>query len=474
MNRSLAYLLTLCSFLIVSALAFSQSDNEKLIGQDELVSKWKDGDYQWWQPYPHGSMRPKSRRMIPGTGTFSLKVEYDGDNKAKKIKIDNSTYIQLIVRGGNYVMGYEQNTNYCVYVKEDMLIVYALDYMKSSKAQEMPVEKIQFVIGNDLRKQMKKVRMLDLMNEVTAYREKAFQQIDQNKFDALTAERQHKEKYTLKDKEIEKIEFVFPDGKPKSMSTGNSIDVGYQITLKDGDVFRTNNIGGEAFIDEFETRCDNCHSVASGFTGLGADIGERDVATFYAKSKYGNSAEIEISLPINYDGEVSIHRNGSSGRNGDVYTHDATNGSSGGSITCYVTTTKHSETGELLYVVSQDEGSREGTKLNRDAGGIVLFAEGGDGGHGSKGDGVDAEDYTYAENGGNGGDGGDGGLIKVYIDPSAKECPIRYSVAGGRGGRGGFGGDCFNCHERDGKNGASGTNGTTGTYIRKIQKVVIK
>lgn len=459
-------------FLLFYFPVFSQV--ESLSGQDERISKWKEGDYQWWKPYPHGSMSPKYRKMIPGNGMFNLKVVYDEANKAKEVLIDNSRYVQLIVRGGNYVMGYEHNTNYCVYVKEDMLIVYGVDYKGSNvPKKDWPVEKIQFVIGNDLKKKMKKVKVQDLMDEITAYREKAFQQIEQNKFDALTAEKQHKEKYTLKGKEIEKIEFVFPKGTPKYLSTKTPLEVGYQITLKDGDVFRTNNIGGEAFIDEFEIRFDNCGGAVSSISAGSADIGTLDVATFYAKSKYGNSPEIEMSLPIEYDDQITISRNGFTGKHGDLYTHDAGNGSSGGTITRYITTTKHSETGELLYVVLSKEGSRQGSKFKKDAGGIYLSAAGGDGGNGSKGDNVDEDDLKYAENGGDGGNGGNGGLIKVYVDPSAEKCPIRYNVSGGNGGSGGRGGVCFGNSDRDGDWGTGGSAGTEGTFIKKIQKVTI-
>lgn len=463
------------TFLFISFLASAQSDSD-VVGQEKVAAKWSDGQYEVWLPDPHSLARKEKHKFIPFEDKFMLNIDYDESSVVEKIRINDANYYQLTVKhdASQYVMGFERQVMYVAYFKEDMIIVYAMDRVELNSEIYM-CEKIQFVIGNDLKKKMKDLREQDLIDEVNAYRKQAYLHVANTIRAAISEEERLIAKNTLKDKEIEKIEFIFPEGKPERLATSvnQGAKIGYQITLKDGDVLRTENIGGETPLSDLKIRYHNCefYFLSSAVIGKSAKIGEPDVATVYAKSKYGNSEEIEVSFPLEYNGDVFIQYDGENGIEGYSAGEDGRRGYDGGTINCWISKMKHTETGEDIYVIKEDNRSsvKACGKINLDAD-LVLRAEGGNGGDGSWGSDSQSEISQYATDGGDGGDGGNGGLIKIYIDPSAQDCTIYTYVSGGSGGSAGKGGFSYSFGS-DGERGTNGTGGIDGTVIKKVEAV---
>lgn len=325
-------------------------------------------------------------------------------------------------------------------------------------------------------------------NEALAYVKKVQAQyranFKQKELDAIAARKAYRAENTLESKKIAKIETKVLETKLTKGNDGTTyekVSVGFIVTLADGKVLKTENLGGTVFIGDIKAT-----STANGKSSYMP--AEFSFAPDAAKYK-GSSGTLyyKVNEPFAKD---KVEYTFSSVFDPSVTTTYAITAKYGNNLnvnkTVYnaplrieVTTTKHSETNEPLYLVKVTDGSNNQFhyyKLSK-KGMKAHFNSPGEHGH----SGVDG--HTKRERDGSGPPargsdgrrGGNGGAIEVVLDPSATDFEYTYNIAAGVGGTGGRGGICHGCsYGSHGEDGNRGPSGLVGTHKKEVKKVTFK
>lgn len=226
----------------------------------------------------------------------------------------------------------------------------------------------------------------------------------------------HREKYSIKGKDVTKIEIEANHG--AKLGHGAKFTYGIIATLKDGSKIKTKNLGGEGYLDDYEV---TIHGDIDGdllnpnTISLKPYNYKGDYIQISAKSKHHPSlAGVNQKYVLTYDLPIELNF---SGLNSTV------DGDPGKSLRIDVKVVNHSETKEeILEYRIYDESSNLINKfrLRRDV------------------------QFRIISNGGNGGDkrkdsqcgrGGDGGNITLNLDPKVgDDYQFDYQNMGGKGG----------------------------------------
>jgi len=373
----------------------------------------------------------------------------NGDIKKPKI------YLPYDYEASNFTEAYFKDAMHIIYLTDKSIVEYSVD----SKYQ---VKWINKVIG-DKGKSVKAWR-----KEIQAYRDYRDVRIAADREALKQAEIAHRTKYGLEGKTVTDIKIVHMGSIPKAAEVGSSIKFGLEVTLADGTKDKTQNVGGNLYIEDFKSdyphfsgigseyyvgkwggHC-HCYNAEASFKG-DAKPSENDLTNISIESKYGGSGKATLNLPIVYERTSEFPGSGF--------------------ISVYVKKIKHSETGETLF---QCKINDRYVRL-REGGSLVVNANGSMGMPGREGccDKYPDDVKERPGPGGNGGNGTNGGTITVIKDPNVKGSSFKFTgyVNGGLAGPAGQGGRCYNClYDQHGKNGQPGIAGKDGSISERTGK----
>jgi hypothetical protein len=232
---------------------------------------------------------------------------------------------------------------------------------------------------------------------------------------AKKAAEEHFAKYSIKGKEVIKIEINAKyDTK---IGQGSAFSYGISATLKDGSVIKTKNIGGEGYIEDYDIIVEgNLEAPYSGqIIGYKPTDHKGDYIYISVKSKYHPTLQkAEKKVVFTYNQPVTLNFT-------SIYTNR--DGVSGPTVRVDVKVVTHSETKEELleYRIYDETGNMtHKIRLKRDVMLKVIS------------NGANAQDRQKDDVCGN---GGDGGIITLNVDPKVGDnYQFEYSNIGGKGG----------------------------------------
>jgi hypothetical protein len=254
------------------------------------------------------------------------------------------------------------------------------------------------------------------------------------------------EENTLKGKSIQSIEIKLAK-EDQEAGLISMVEIGMVVTLKNGKVLKTKNLGGKTPYEDFGTKSVS-GEYAGGYFKIAADI--NDIVDHKLKltvwSKYDESKKDDFIMPLNYKSTIAYWflgaaggyngANGSNGRDG----HDI-------GMTVYGDVINGFDV-YRINMMDYSNGRSVSSIINKEST-ITINTSGGKGGAGSN---------HSNGNGGDGGDGGNGGNITVS-GSGAQTIKIDALKSGGEGGRAGSG-------ESGGSRGYSGRSGSSGNLTR--------
>ena len=255
--------------------------------------------------------------------------------------------------------------------------------------------------------------------------------------------------YSLKGKDIKKLEFVWLT---PSSEIGLQCKVKYGIKATDskGVEYKTASLGGKTPYEDFEMTVtgalpgDEVFTIESTCKTI---VGDK--IQVIVKNKFNPALQITSSIPISYSTPVSISYRGDNGCGQAMYRTSGYGGGKGDDLDVYATTKnnlilveiKKASTGEILHQIKVKPNTI-----------ITIDVCGGSGCSGTT---------SSSGTGGNGGNGGDGGNVIIHQTAGLTGCKIIVKNTGGSGAAGGKGASI----NQNGRNGNDGTDGVSGEVV---------
>lgn len=261
---------------------------------------------------------------------------------------------------------------------------------------------------------------------------------------------------TLKGKDIKAINLKLVNN-PSNIGHLTIVAIGVAVTLADGTILKTKNLGGQTPYSDFVFEVSG-GDYAGGDFKVANDASKifNDQITIVAKSKYANNAiSGKFVQPLNYKSDVFYQFQGASGQFGRAnvvgYSKHGGDGKDGKdvSVTAELKTINGESVNEITITNSMTGELMSSCKLHVESK-ITINVCGGNGGSGASGD------YSSDGSGGNGGEGGNAGTV-MLSGSGSNTLDINVMSNGGRGGQGGKGKTTY---DHNGTNGSSGSNGS--------------
>lgn len=263
------------------------------------------------------------------------------------------------------------------------------------------------------------------------------------------------EENTLKGKSIKSIKLKLIDP-PSEIGMFTVVKVGIEVTLTNGKVLKTKNIGGKTPYTDFSS-----NTKGGDFSGGDFKVANdsRNIPTDKIEievwSKYDSKIKADLSHPINYKNDIFYHYTGSSGAHGRGavvgVSQNGRNGSNGRSVNIRAESRViNGENVSEIVITNASTGEILAEAKINNTHTLYVNTSGGYGGNGCRGS------HAHSGNGGNGGDGGDGGDITV-TGSAAYTLQLEATTDGGNGGSGG---SAKNSYNSKGSNGSNGRNGS--------------
>jgi hypothetical protein len=261
---------------------------------------------------------------------------------------------------------------------------------------------------------------------------------------------------TLAGKEIKGIQIKLVNS-PKNIGHLTIVAIGIEVTLANGTLLKTKNLGGKTPYSDFEVQVSGGDYAGGDFkVANDASKIKNDQISIVAKSKFANnSISGKFSYPLNYKSDVFYQFQGGSGQFGRAntvgYSKHGGDGRDGKDVNVSAElktingesvneiTITNANTGELMSKCKLHVSSK-----------ITINVCGGNGGSGASGD------YSSDGSGGNGGEGGNAGTV-MLSGSGSNSLDITVLSNGGKAGQGGKGKTTY---DRNGTNGSSGSNGS--------------
>ena len=278
---------------------------------------------------------------------------------------------------------------------------------------------------------------------------------DERKKDNAAIAAKSAEENTLKGKSIKSIKVKLVDPNV-SLGMFSIVGIGMEVTLTNGKVLKTKNLGGKTPYSDFES-----NAVGGNYTGGNFKIENDtrkiigDKITLKVWSKFNTAVKGNLSQPLNYKNDMYYHYQGNGGAHGRGGVHGKSeyggHGKDGKNIN--ITAVKMTINGQnVTKITVMDANSykvlSEGKiHINNT---VTLNCKGGNGGNGADG-------HFNGDDGSNGGDGGNGGNVSI-TGTGRTQLKIIIQNQGGNAGTGGKGKESYN---RSGISGSRGRNGTS-------------
>ena len=262
---------------------------------------------------------------------------------------------------------------------------------------------------------------------------------------------------TLNGKSIKSIQLKMIDP-PSEIGMLSVVAIGIEVTLTNGQILKTKNLGGLTPYTDFEVSVKG-GDFAGGDFKVANDSRQipNDKIEIQVWSKFDKTVSGSFSHPINYKNNIFYQYQGSSGASGrGAVVGKSINGGHGtDGRSVNILAEKQVVNGQnIIKVTLTDALTGEilaEAKVHADYK-ITLNVCGGNGGSGDKG--------PFADNvGGNGGDGGNGGNVSVS-GTGAQQLLLVVMNTGGNAGAGGAGNTSYDAK------GQNGTRGTNGSFIK--------
>lgn len=278
---------------------------------------------------------------------------------------------------------------------------------------------------------------------------------DERKRDNAAIAAKSAEENSLKGKSIKSIKVKLVDPNV-SLGMFSIVGIGMEVTLTNGKVLKTKNLGGKTPYSDFEST-----AVGGNFTGGNFKIEndtrkiEGDKITLKVWSKFNGTVKGSLSQPLNYKNDMYYHYQGNGGAHGRGGVHGKSeyggHGKDGRNVN--ITAEKLVINGENVTKITVVDANTykvlsEGKIHVNNT--VTLNCKGGNGGNGANG-------HFDGDDGANGGDGGNGGNVLITGSGSA-QLKIIIQNQGGNAGSGGKGKESYN---RSGSSGSRGRNGTS-------------
>ncbi len=462
---------------INNKLSQLKGDDQDTVAMDdrsmtEIAKGWETGEYKRYSKYTG------MNTWDPETDKIYLHFDRNEQGEVTAIRhgeeVIYATFEPYTYGGSDFVGCYFENALNIIHLTDESVICYHLD-------SEYRVAGLKWCAG-------KKVKYKPTIGMIQALRDHREKTVEGDREAIAQEEIEHRAKYTLEGKNVASIEAVFPDGKPGHLVDGSSVDIGFKITLDDGTVMKTSNIGGHAYVEDLVEEGENCY-----ISGVGSDYSpatyganpktkavlrgnvhnfSKDKATVTIKPKYGGSAVLTLDFTVLFKDNEIYSCEGEDGYPG--YAGGAPGGRAGHGcpVDVEIKLIKHTVTGDPLYIARiKDNFTGKVTKIKFNSG-LQVNVRGGMGGTGANGSDKQSGEYGVPGKGGTGGTGGNGGDINLVLDPSAKNVDFTYKNGAGSGGNGGRGGTCWSCpNGDDGPQGDRGASGSSGSFDKTIRSV---
>lgn len=399
-------------FQYISFIFFIMSHPTIAQNQNVFVKNFSDGYYQVF--------KTENENFVQATKTWPLKLFFSSN-----LDTENNKIVEKIeINRANVVLETFQPDipNYPAYFgMGDSRITFLKDYViYYNYAQEHAT--IKYVLCKNCSKPDYKT----LNTELDSYILEIFKNQKNVREQIATAKQQLQEaekiKYSLKGKTIQSIEIVTIN-LPTELGHNSQISYGIQVTLSDGQVFKTPNLGGKTDWENFIIEVQ------------GAEFGEEklqiysdcskipsDQVRIKATSKYHPNITTTKTIDVLYNAPIEINYSGERGGTSGIYVYAGVRGRNGQNLDVYVKPSKHKKSGNSLVQVEVRSMGKvlHQLKIAPNAS-LNIYANGGNGSYGDK-----------SKAPGNGGNGGD---VTIYKDPTTPNLSINVQNRGGNGGK---------------------------------------
>lgn len=429
---------TLFLFIAVSTL-FAQ-DNQNI-----EIAKLASGEFTVYKAIPKSGDFKFEKASKPWPVSFTKDGEVFSEILVKRAGIIEEKY-QVDLPG--YPAYYKtQASDIVISVQNKKIYYYTYSVKTGSTIQYILSEsKVDSYANEKAALDEYRVKIKDLQTSARSAR------IEENK---ALAEKEAREN-TLEGKAIKEIKVKLVDN-PTNIGLLTIVGIGFEVSLADGTVLKTKNLGGKTPYSDFEVKVTGGQYSGGDFK-VASDSREipNDKIEVEAWSKFGDKKVMgKLSHPINYYGDIFYQYQGASGVSGRGrtvgYSEHGGDGKDGRSVR--ISAEKTSVNGTVISHVKITDASTgqllSEAKLHPEAK-ITLNVSGGNGGSG-----VDGRS-SFSDNGGNGGNGGNAG--DVYLSGSASTM-LKLTVLND-GGKGGAGGTRKTAANSNGTNGSNGSKGT--------------
>jgi len=272
---------------------------------------------------------------------------------------------------------------------------------------------------------------------------------------------------SIENKEVSKIEIQLVSKPSKVAHFSEAIKYGVVVTLKNGTLLKTPNLGGKIPWDDFIL---SHEGVSNTIDEVRVDENAanipNDLIRLKIASKYHGSLKASKSINTTNDLSIQVNQNGFWGWERHKYMTvfqgvDGQHAGRGDNLIVKVKTVSHKQSGVKInkieiYNTTDDKLVAQYKLLTTTE--LIINAKGGQGDNGKKG--------RKSENiGGNGGSGGAGGNVTVIKDPSTTKFNITINNNGGKGGNGGA---PYYSSGNKGNIGVSGDDGNISNQVKNI------
>ncbi len=264
------------------------------------------------------------------------------------------------------------------------------------------------------------------------------------------------EENTLKGKSIKSIELKLVNP-PAKVGMLTVVSIGMEVTLTNGKVLKTKNLGGKTPYTDFDSKVKG-GAYSGGDFKVANDSRQipNDKIEVEVWSKYDTKARATIEHPLNYKNDIFYHYQGGGGSLGRANVVGKSphggNGRDGRSVNVHAESlTINGEPVIKATITDAMSGEVLAEAKIHQENQIEINVSGGNGGNGCDGD------YASSGNGGNGGDGGNGGSV-MLSGSGASIIDLDVDTSGGSAGQGGR--PKNRNYNSAGRNGSRGSNGS--------------
>lgn len=432
--------------IVILLLASSFGAKAQKNQNDQIIGRLKDDSYAVYKAVKKGSKTSLEKATKPWPVQY-----FEGNDGIEKILVKR---VGLIDEYYDVDLpkfpGYFQNSSsgICLTAIDNKLFYY--NYSSKSGAT---IKYILTLEGNVKKFEEEKAELESYRKSIKSLQQGARTERKEAKAEEakiLAAEN------SLKGKNIKSIKVKLVNS-PTEFGMLSVFQLGIEVTLTNGKVLKTKNLGGLTPYTDFDYKTTSGEYEGGSFKIYGSSNKiQNDRLTVSVWSKYNPTIKGHFEHALNYRNDLFYNLQGKWGQNGRRvvgYSDYGTNGTSGHNLTVTANSRKTNNNTVIDVSISDNNTGATYQCTIHQENTLNLDVRGGKGGDGLNGD------RTSSGNGANGGNGGNGGTIIIRGNAS-KILKVEAKTSGGAGGKGGA------AKSLAYRSGTNGSNGTSGKLIR--------